>query len=347
MKKVDIYVGVVGSGKSTYAKEQNADEVFSALKSPVFVNSNDNNINATIIFNDTKRKEKQLYDDKLETRLLNYVKEHDDYHVIYDATNLNRRKRRALYIKLKELNADVNTVVFLTPLFVLLERNKTYTDFYIKQQFKSLEIPFMNVDTDTVEVARTHYCNWFKPINFDKARRIDDIILRLRYSEMEDALDKVLHDEHYSKHHLERIDEHIELVAKESRVFFEGTDDYRAMLMSAWLHDLGKAESYEWITVGDEKTRRYINHENVSCQYALNYIYFQLPKEKYDTLGERVLKIVAYHMLMFNKDEMSAKTKQRLGITENVFADLIFFNQMDTNGTIKTDIELRGMRRRL
>ena len=236
---MDIYivVGVAGSGKSSYIKNNKS-------KNSLVLSSDEIRKE---LFDKLSQENNQLVFETMNKRLIAAVKENSFDEVYYDATNLSRKRRIGLYKNIKSLdkNANVAILLFLVPLNVILKQNAQRTgdavvpEYSIKRMYKNLQIPKSGVD-----------CNNFKIVtNYT----IDDF-------KNEFEVEDIPHD---SSYHKETVQEHIDLTIKNA----EATND-KELVQVAKFHDLGKFVAKEF--VNDEHTiARFTGHENISSMYWL------------------------------------------------------------------------------
>ena len=91
------------------------------------------------------------------------------FDVIYDATNLNRKKRIYFYNDIlrnikKKKTVNVHAVIFIEPFSVILENNNSKPDeekvpaVPLSRMYQTLQIPRLGVDCDSYEViGRTNF----------------------------------------------------------------------------------------------------------------------------------------------------------------------------------------------
>ena len=260
MKTLYILVGIPGSGKSTWAKK----------------NVNDNTV---IISSDEIRKElfgfeDQTHQDKVFSTMHKRVKDYamKGYSIIYDATNISRKRRVALAQEMRKHFDKIIPVVFVCPIKELLNRNITRQERHLpedklRQMIKTIEIP-------------TIY-----------EYKYDDI--KYIYTGVEEVYDFTLEDlmdyDQHNKHHSEPLGRHIERVSNACK----GNDYAYA---AAVYHDIGKPFCK---TVDEEGYFHFIGHASVSMyMYATDI----LRKEK-NLLEEEhqiILMLILMHDWIFN-----------------------------------------------
>lgn len=141
MSKFYMMVGIAGSGKSYIANEIGCKIVSSdAIRKELYGSEEDQSHNDRV-FNEVHK------------RIKNSIKNGED--VIYDATNLSRKRRKNF---LKELPADVEkiAVVAATELDVILEQNASrmrhVPEEVIMRMFKTMTLPRLDEGWDSIRI---------------------------------------------------------------------------------------------------------------------------------------------------------------------------------------------------
>lgn len=235
MRKVYILIGVAGSGKSTFSE---------SLKETSVILSSDN-IREELFGDLTHqspedhKKVFELLHSRLKDELKNGSKD-----IIYDATNLNRKKRVHLYKEIKAASkgaAHVESVAFIKPLNYLynIEENRSTAKQVGKENilrmYKSFTPPKEGVDCDSFY---SYYGN-----------------------NLEEFAEEFSGDTpHDTPFHLESVREHIQMTIDNAK-----KTGNPLLVKVAQFHDLGKF-------VTKQKTDRgasFYGHENVSSMYYM------------------------------------------------------------------------------
>lgn len=260
MNKPKFYmlVGLSGSGKSSYNFEEEVVKISSdALRAELFGDENDQTHN-TEVFNE------------LHKRVILNLK--NGKNVVYDATNLSRRRRVAFLKTIAHIPCKKICVVFKTPYEVCVKRDslrpRKVGVSVIFKQLKQFQIPQYDEGWDLID---------FTYLPTDKA--VDPFVLV--------ELSKLV--EHDNPHHLETIGQHIQMtydklckMTKDKKLRFAGL-----------FHDLGKVFTKYFHNIRGEKTdiAHYYFHENVSVYlYLTSYLFY--PTE----VGLKIAWLIENHM---------------------------------------------------
>lgn len=284
MSKLIVLVGLPGSGKSTLAQK---------LKIKY---------KAEIVSSDEMRKE--LYGTELDqdhnSEVFIEMQKHtiellkSNKSVIYDATNINSRKRIHL---LKCTNKYTKTAIcyFLaTPYEMCLERNNKRVDRIvpedvIKRMLYGFQTP--SIQEGFKEVKIVYPENYQKNLDFE-------------------LLEDIPHD---NPNHTLSIKEHMQetfilVSVKAIEDGFEQTNSFRLLKTSSYYHDLGKFYTKFFDENG---VAHYYNHENVGA-----YKIFEVPLNSLnDNELLKVSLLINWHMRPYSwkNEEIKEKAKKFLG----------------------------------
>ncbi len=228
MSRFYMMIGISGSGKTTYAHSLSQ--------------------NAVVLSSDEIRKE--LYGKEEEqgdpakvfelmfNRTMAALRAGKD--VIYDATNVVRKRRVALLQKLPKETFKV-AVVVATPIQECLDRNKErerrVPRDVIMKQLRSFEVPLESEGFNHITVVLSGTEN-------------DEFYLRI--------CNRMSHD---NPHHKRSVGEHIQAMVKAAKDM-----DYTMYKLCKY-HDIGKALTK---TIDENGIGHFYGHENVSAYIALN-----------------------------------------------------------------------------
>lgn len=299
MNKLFMMIGIPASGKTSLA-EQIA-----------------NSEGAEIVSSDNIRKE--LYGDEsiqgdsnkvfktVENRIINGLK--NNKNMIYDATNINYKRRMAFLQKIRKLKIEKIAIMVATPYEQCLIRNsqreRQVPEEVIKRMYKNFYVPQYFEGWDYIQIKYTNNYIFF-------------------FSDLEDI-------EQDNPHHKLTVLEHCkkteELLAKQNRqasipINFAGR-----------LHDIGKLKTKTFINSKGEKTNiaHFYNHEKVSAYDSLFHVNLRSRIEmmKDEEFALETIKLIQWHMLPWT--EMSEKTEQKYKklLGENFWNDLMILHKAD------------------
>ncbi|QPK89894.1 AAA family ATPase [Bacillus velezensis] len=323
-----MMVGLAGSGKSTVAKELAKDR-----KDIVIISSD--NIRLELFGDESYQGDNAKVFEEMRQRAKKSLK--DGKHVVYDATNINRKKRKAL---LSQLPKDVEKIALYMaiPYKVTLrqneERERSVPVNSIFGMYKNLQIPIYSegwdkiifeYDNETLEDDL--------PKQYTDAVRAGVIYGREGYelmsflaSEFMDHFFGVYDMPQDSKHHSLSVSRHIYYVYRHILENYEG-DDKEMMLWAALLHDIGKEECKSFYNRKGEEARyaNFIGHEYVGSQKAVTL----LKKLNFgDEFIHNVVTLVQFHMYLLDENANREKLKAYVG--EEMYKKLEFLREADT-----------------
>ena len=231
--------------------------------------------------------------------------------VLYDATNLNYKKRKAFLEELKKIDCVKECYLVATPYEKCLEQNRQrerkVPEFVLDRMYKSIFIPqFYEGWSDIHIIWNT------KGYNFDTNELFNG----------ENGLNKI--DQHNPFHTL-TIGKHC---LKCFQICEELLDDFE-LNMAAMYHDIGKryTKAFKNSKGEDTDTAHYYNHNNVSAYDSL----FIFNKQDFDI--ETILLITNYiqwHMQpFFNKDSEKAKNKFINLVGQEFYDKLLILHEAD------------------
>lgn len=297
MNKLYMMIGLPASGKSTIAKELSKSE------------------DAIIVSSDEIRKEfgdinDQSQNEKVFEEVEKRIKEGLlKSNVIYDATNINYKKRRAFLQKLNKIEVEKIAVLVVTPYEKCLKRNA-------KRERKVPE-----------EVIKRMYFNFYIPQYYEG---FDDIQIKYNsgfifaFEELEDIPQDNPHHTLTVMQHCRKVQD----VLDKEHPEFEQTPLNRAGL----LHDIGKLKTKTFKNMKGEITEiaHYYNHEKVSAYDSL----FNFTIKQWFTGGNmykvlHTLKLIQWHMILHFDLSEKTKTKYKNMLGENTWRDLEILHKAD------------------
>lgn len=297
MNKLYMMIGLPASGKSSIAEKISESE------------------DAVIVSSDEIRKE--LFDDvndqsdnkkvfeEVDKRVIEGLKTGN---VIYDATNINYKKRMNFLQKIKRLDVEKIAVLVLVP----------YEECIIRNAHRARTIP--------EEVITRMYYNFYVPQYFEGWDRIEisyNSDYKFDRKKFFEELDKTNQD---NPHHTLTIGEHCRKCAE---IVCDKDEDNIMVLMAGLLHDIGKLETKTFINSKREKTEiaHFYNHEHVGAYLSL-----------FNTIGvdfinkEEVLyiaQLVQWHMLPYNNLSKKNIDRWKNKFGKKFWKDLMLLHSAD------------------
>lgn len=288
-----IMIGLPGSGKDTLAKSMQEHITRITSIDTVILSSDD-------IRNELYGWEDQTHNGEVFQEMNKRCKKtlQDGKHVIYNATNLNLRRRKALISEMKKYYNNVFAVLCLATMGTLVERNFTRPERRLPfdklfQMFKTIDIPMKYEGYDKIFVGYSS--------NFDED-----------YSDFLGWMLRIGKDyDQHNEHHNATVLEHLELTSKKA---FELSNGDENLSIAGRFHDIGKPYSREW---NEEKQKyTYYNHHTISAYLYLIYWQFKHNNHYYllNPLDDKAMEIsmlIYHHMDKFIGN--LEKTKELLG----------------------------------
>ena len=325
-----MLIGIAGSGKSTVAEElmEERDDIVylssDLLRIELLGDVNNQESNGDVFDEMRKRTQQALKDGK---------------HVIYDATNVSRKKRRGL---LQQLPKDVEKVACYvsTEYKDIVEQNnnreRVVPQHVIDKMYKTMQIPIYSEGWDKIVFFHhDNITNSQLPKQFTDAIRAGVLFNREGYAIMPFLAEYfseffgVYDLAQDSKYHSFSVSRHIYYVYKHVLDNYESTDreDMEVMLWTALLHDVGKAFCKSFVNRKGEETRyaNFIGHEYVGSQMAVHFLH-KLNFE--DEFIHKVATLVQFHMYLL--DEKANREKLKGYVGEEMFKKLEFLRDADT-----------------
>lgn len=315
MAKLNIMIGFPGSGKSSYARK------YLLTNKSVYLSSDQIRVDM-YGFEDQTHNSEVFERMKKETILALQ----NGFDVIYDATNLIRKRREALIkdIKSKTQNIEINAYLCCTPINIVLERNMTRTERHLpwdklEQMIKSIEVPMYYEGYNNIMLIDGGMYNDIYDYNF----LIKDC-------------------EGYSQdnpHHNETLAEHIKAVTKNAIELYEiGKSlrlniDREILRQAARYHDFGKL--YTRLYNDKKGYFVYYGHERISAYIYLCHIRKQRMVDGLDRVrlcdsDYQVAALILNHMEWYHREDMNA-IKERFN-DEDLYTMLELLHEADLRG---------------
>lgn len=283
MATLYMLIGLPGSGKSFYAKSLSE-------KTGAIIHSSDA-IREELLGSEEDQSESTKVFELLHCRVKKDLGDGRD--VIYDATNINSKRRRAFLQELIKYDCKKIAIFIATPYEKCLERNNTRNrkvpEHVIKRMYMSFNVPCTQEGFDEVRVIYPEDIN-FVPTS--------DIIHKY-YKMSQD-----------NPHHTLGIGEHAhaasEIFLKNYLEDFSEAYNNSILYAATLMHDMGKPFTKTFVNSKGEETSiaHYYNHNNVG---AYEVFFVDIPEEmKID-----VALLIQYHMNYFISWKQSSKVENR------------------------------------
>lgn len=289
MATLHFLIGLPGSGKSTFAKKIAKDNF------------------AVILSSDNIRKELFGYENQdnngkvfevMNNRAIELLKNNID--VVYDATNLNEKKRRTIISRAKNVESKIVAYLCCTQIDKILERNLTRTE---------RKIPWEKLELMISSINPPMYYE-----GFDDIYVINNGVYDNKDGYIDNLMKKCENYNQDNPYHLEPLDMHIKSVIKKVQELakernIEG-DALYLLIVAAQFHDLGKIYTRKYKE--DKQCSVYYGHENVSCYLFLCFVSLFFKEQKLTEELSNSAILILNHMEWYKRDDMSV-IKNKIG----------------------------------
>lgn len=277
-----VLVGISGSGKSWFANESLKEdfEVFSsdAIRAEVFGDETDQTHNQKVF---------EILHKRLRLALKN------GKNCIYDATNLNRKRRIAFLNSIQDIGCKKFGFVMATPFERCVERDKNRArsvgEKVIRRQISQFQLPLLEEGWDEVLIHHNDEIDYPSIYN---------------YFPEED----VPHD--CAPYHYEGITEHMDMVLRELLKTGKAT---LALVEATAFHDVGKFYTKSFYDKKGNRRHRatYYGHENWSAYlYMTSSEYWNLNgvfEDGTPSVADGALYLIALHMELYRESKILDK----------------------------------------
>lgn len=240
---------------------------------------------------------------------------HNSKNTIYDATNINYKRRKAFLQELSHIGCWKVCVFVATPYNVCVERNKNrdavVPEEVIKNMLEHFWVPQNYEGWDDIVIIK----------NFDSADYNIRDLFNYKSPDYSNGLNNIEQD---NPHHTLTVGHHC-LLAK--TIMEQNYPDFvDEAYMAAMLHDIGKPFTKSFVDSkgNPSKEAHYYQHHLVGAYMSLFYV----PDGYTDINRLRVANIIQHHMKMFeidksiNADKLSKKFKELVGEDYNIILAL-------------------------
>lgn len=298
MVKFYMLVGLVGSGKSTYAEKLKEEGVIIHSSDKIreeLGDVNDQSKNTEVFEILHKRIKDDLRDGKS---------------VCYDATSLNRRRRISFVKELKNIPCKKICVLVATPFEECCKQNdsrdRKVPEEVLDRMYRNFNVPCEQEGWNEIIV---HYPN-------EKWKEY--------YGNVADHINELRDFSQDNHHHTLTLGEHM---LKAGNYVFDMTRKESDVVHAAFTHDIGKLECKEFKNGKGEPTEEahYYNHHCLGSYKSLFFGYPSMVNKMYVSL------LIELHMKPYLEWEQSekAKEKDRKLFGDKVMADLELLHEAD------------------
>ena len=285
MATLNIIIGIPGSGKSNYAKK------YLLTNNSVYLSSDDIRVE---LYGFEDQTHNDVVFETMKKRTLNALKEGKD--VIYDATNLNKKRRSGIINEAHKLDAQVDAYLCCTPINIILERNITRAERQLPwdklvQMIQSIEPPMYYEGFDNIYLIDGGMYNDVYDYNF---------LIKECSGYNQD-----------NPHHYETLEEHIKAVTKKVEDLGETLklrNDAEILRQAARYHDFGKLYTKSF---NDKKGHYvYYGHDKVStylylCHIRKQNLIDELNRVRLCDRHYQTAALILNHMEWYRREDMT------------------------------------------
>lgn len=285
MAILNIMIGIPGSGKTNYAKK------YLLVNNSVYLSSDDIRIE---LYGFEDQTHNDVVFETMKKRTLNALKEGKD--VIYDATNLNKKRRSGIINEAHKLDAQVDAYLCCTPINIILERNITRAERQLPwdklvQMIQSIEPPM--------------YYEGFDNIYLIDGGMYNDVY------DYNDLLKKYENYYQFNPYHHETLAEHMMAVAKKAEelgINLKNGVDRNILWQAARYHDISKPYTKQFNCKKGYNT--YYGHEKVStymymCHVRKQQMIDELNRVRLSDSSYQIGALILNHMEWYRREDMT------------------------------------------
>ncbi|MEH6848101.1 ATP-binding protein [Bacillus thuringiensis] len=328
MTEFMMLIGIPASGKSSLAKELAEEK------------------NAIIVSSDTTREMFNFQDGdeednkKVFSAMINAAKAYLEkgLNVIFDATNISRKKRIAILQQLKYLKDVKKHAYYVNTAYETAVRSAEVRERHVpkgvvKRMFMNLQMPIYEEGWDKITIIRRDKHKY----TTQERMRITKLIQQsTEHDELMEALSRLIPDIANILNYVQDSTYHSFSVSRHTFHVYENVKDNTQdmyeierlnMLWVAVLHDIGKRFCKSFKSRQGEATRHanFIGHENVGAQLACDIL------KSMDYSDDRIIEICKYvqlHMVLLNASE-KGRNRWKKFLGEESFANLEMIREAD------------------
>ena len=225
---------------------------------------------------------------------------------IFDATNINYKKRISFLAELKNISCSKICVLIATPYEECVKRNaereRKVPEDVIKRMYKNINIPYWYEGWDDIQIVYSENAIGY-------------------YGTVINFLDDYDNYNQFNSHHALTLGEHCFAAGKHVKK----TMGNNVTRMAAFVHDCGKPETAEFRDSKGNFTSEchYYGHQYTSGFKSLFFDY-----EGYAQTLDVAIRVMWHMQPYFNKEEKTQKKYRKLW-GEELYADLIKLHEAD------------------
>lgn len=315
-------IGMAGSGKTTIAKEMTNNN-----NNIIHISSD--SLRREILGDTSSQSNNEEIFNEMRSRTIKAL--NNGKSVVYDATNTNRRRRKALIQSLPK-NVKKTAHYIATNYSDTIVRNKkrdrVVPEHVINKMYKTLHIPTYSEGWSDIFI-KFNSDNIIKNSTDIRSRVLSGKdgydIMRILAENLKEFND-IYELPHDSKYHSFSVSRHTYYTYKYMLDNYKG-EDLEVMLWTSLLHDIGKPFCKSFITRDGDKSRyaNFIHHDLVGGQMAINI----LNNLGFDAEFSRTVSvIVQFHMYLLNVNASKAKLIDYVG--SDLYSKLMHLRFADT-----------------
>lgn len=321
MAKLNIMIGIPGSGKTKYAKTG------LSIDNTIYLSSDDIRVDMFGFEDQTHNAE---VFERMKRETLTALQ--NDFDVIYDATNLSKKHRSDIIKSAKMCDAEVNAYLCCTPINIILERNITRQERQIPwdkliQMIQSIEPPMYYEGFDNIYLIDGGMYNDVYDYNF----LINDCV---GYKQG-------------NPFHYETLEEHIKAVVKRAEDLGKNLElhiDAEILRQAARYHDFGKLYTK---TFNDKKNHFvYYGHNKVSAYLFMCHLRKQSMRDELDRMrlsdsSYQIGALILNHMEWYCREDMTP-IKEMFN-DDDLYYMLELLHEADIWGRNENACQLKGL----
>lgn len=296
--KLYMLIGLPASGKSTYAK---------TLDGTIF---SSDALRAELWGDEATQGDNQVLFTELHRRIKDCLR--SGQNAIYDACNINYKKRMAFLKELTHIDCEKICIFIAVPYEECIKRNKerdrVVPEYVIERMYKNFTAPY-----------------WYE--GWDVIRIINEFEGFIDYNDWWKSVYKFNQDNH---HHSLSLGMHcyetaVYLYGRRCNSEFLDKVQCRDFLTAALIHDNGKVFCKDFHNKKGEETKEahYYNHQYVGCYNS--FFFNRINDHLY------VAQLIQWHMSPYTAWSQSEKAmvKDRMLLGEDLFNDIMILHESD------------------